>query len=118
MKRLLVIGSVTWCVLSLPLAAACAADDYDGEWTGGATAMSGRCQPAVVTLTVEGKVVTGQATFVRDVANIHGTILEEGSFGATVGFRHLKGKFAQEMFEGTFSAFNCAWKMTLKKKKQ
>jgi hypothetical protein len=28
--------------------------------------------------------------------------LENGWFGATVGFQHLSGNFAKDMFEGTF----------------
>jgi hypothetical protein len=117
MKPLLVVGSVTSCMLSWQVVDAGAAGVYDGEWTGAATATSGRCKQALVTLTVEGKSVTGRARFERDVANINGTVQEDGSFGATIGFRHLTGKFAQDMFEGSFDGFNCAWKVILKMKK-
>src|SRR6266568_4314700 len=91
MKRLLFVGSVTFWMLSPQIGDPCAAGPYDGEWSGSATATTGRCGPALVTLTVEGKVVTGQARFDRDVANISGTALEHGSVGATIGFRHLTG---------------------------
>src|SRR5262245_22781207 len=64
---------------------------YDGEWNGSATATTGPCKPALVRLTVEGKVVTGQVRFERNVASISGTVLEDGSVGATIGFRHLTG---------------------------
>jgi hypothetical protein len=117
MKRLLVVSSITSCMLSWQVDDACAAGVYDGEWTGTATATSGQCKPALITLTVEGKIVTGQARFERDVANINGTVQEDGSFGATIGFRRLTGKFAQDMFEGIFDGFACAWKMILKMKK-
>jgi hypothetical protein len=53
----------------------------------------------------------------RDVANIGGTVREDGSFGATIGFRPLTGNFAGDMFEGTFDIFGCAWKMILNMKK-
>jgi hypothetical protein len=62
---------------------ACAAGPYDGEWTGSATATDGRCKPAIVTLTVLGRAVTGQARFVSDTPNINGTVREDGTFGAT-----------------------------------
>jgi hypothetical protein len=117
MKRLLFVASVTVWMLSLQIGDAGAAGPYDGEWNGSATATTGRCKPALVTLTVEGKVVTGQARLERDVANISGTVLEDGSVGGTIGFRHLTGKFAEDMFEGTFDGFGCAWKMILKMKK-
>ena len=90
---------------------------YDGEWSGSATATNGPCKPARVTLTVTGRVVTGQVRFERDVANIGGTVREDGSFGATIGFRPLTGNFAGDMFEGTFDIFGCAWKMILNMKK-
>jgi hypothetical protein len=51
------------------------------------------------------------------VANIGGTVREDGSFGATIGFRPLTGNFAGDMFEGTFDIFGCAWKMILNMKK-
>jgi hypothetical protein len=117
MKRLLFVASVTVWMLSLQIGDAGAAGPYDGEWNGSATATTGRCKPALVTLTVEGKVVTGQARLERDVANISGTVLEDGSVGGTIGFRHLTGNFAKDMFEGTFDGFGCAWKMILKMKK-
>src|SRR5262245_15161015 len=61
MKRLLDIASVAYLLFSSPFHGACAAGPYDGEWTGSATATGGRCRPAIVTLTVIGTVVTGQA---------------------------------------------------------
>ena len=70
-----------------------------------------------MSLTVEGKVVTGQARFERDVANISGTVLKDGSVGATIGFKHLTGKFIEDLFEGTFNSFECSWKMVLKRTK-
>jgi hypothetical protein len=90
MKRLLFVASVTFCMLSPQIGDACAAGPYDGEWSGSATATSGRCGPALVTLTVEGKVVTGQARFDRDVANISGTALEHGSVGQQLAFDILR----------------------------
>ena len=57
----------------------------------------GVSESALVTLIVEGKVVTGQARFERNVANISGTVLEDGSFGATIAFQHLRGSSAKEL---------------------
>ena len=114
MKRLLFVASVTFWMLSLQIGDACAAGPYDGEWNGSATATTGRCKPAIVLLTVEGKVVTGQARFDGDVANISGTVLKDGGVGATIGFRHLTGSFTKDMFEGIFESFGCAWKVILK----
>src|SRR5712671_3305305 len=58
-----------------------AAGPYDGEWTGTATSTGERCKLAVVRLTIEGRVVLGQAKFERDAPNINGTIDEDGTFG-------------------------------------
>ena len=117
MKRLLRIAAVAHLLLSSGFSDAYAADPYDGNWTGSATSTGGRCRPARVTLSVEGRVVTGQARFEGDAPNIHGTVLEDGALGATIGFQHLTGKFTQDEFEGTFKSFDCVWKMLLKRTK-
>jgi hypothetical protein len=90
---------------------------FDGEWTGSATSTGGRCRPAIITLTVEGKVVTGQARFEVDAPHINGSVLEDGTLGATIGFQHLTGKFTQDEFEGAFKSFDCVWNMLLKRRK-
>ena len=79
---------------------------------------SGRCRPANVTLTVQGKDVTGQAKFDVDAANISGTVREDGTFGATIGFQHLTGQFVQDQFKGTFKNGDCVWSLLLKRTKQ
>ena len=94
-----------------------AAGPYDGEWTGTATATRQRCKQAVVTLTVEGQVVLGQARFERDAPNINGTVDEGGAFGATIGFQPFKGQFTRDEFEGTFKIFDCEWKALLRRTK-
>jgi len=112
MKRLLFLASVASWMLSPQIGDA--AGTYDGEWNGSATATIGPCKPALVMLTILGKVVTGRATFEREARNIHGTVLEDGTFGATIGFQHLTGNFIEDRFEGTFNSFGCAWKAILK----
>ena len=112
MKRLLFLASVASWMLSPQIGDA--AGTYDGEWNGSATATIGPCKPALVMLTILGKVVTGRATFERETRNIHGTVLEDGTFGATIGFQHLTGNFIEDRFEGTFNSFGCAWKVILK----
>jgi|SRR5258707_18603 hypothetical protein len=92
-----------------------AAGPYDGEWTGTATATRQRCKQAVVTLTVEGQVVLGQARFERDAPNINGTVGEDGVVGATIGFQPLRGQFIRDKFEGTFKSFDCKWKALLRR---
>jgi hypothetical protein len=115
MKRLLSVASVAPMLL-LSFSSSHTAS-FDGEWSGSATATTGRCKPAIVTLTILEKVVTGRATFEGGAQDIHGTVWEDGTFGATIGFQHLTGNFIEEMFEGTFNGFGCAWKMSLKTKK-
>ena len=117
MKRLLSVASVVHVLLLSQVSDSYAAGPYDGEWTGSATSTGGRCKPASVTLTVLGKVVIGQARFELDAPNINGTVWEDGTFGATIGFQHLTGKFIQDEFEGTFKTSNCIWKMLLKRMK-
>jgi hypothetical protein len=117
MKRLLFIASVAHFLFLWQSSDAYAAGPYDGDWTGSATSTGGRCKPAIVTLTVLGRVVTGQARFELDAPNIHGTVREDGTFGATIGFQPLIGKFIQDRVEGTFSSADCAWKILLNRKK-
>ena len=117
MKRLLIVASVAHMLLLSQLGDGYAAGPYDGVWTGSATPTGGGCKPAIVTLTVEGKVVTGQAKFERDAPNINGTVLEDGTFGATIGFQPLTGKFILDALEGTFKISDCAWKMLLRRTK-
>jgi hypothetical protein len=119
MKRLLVVASIAHMLLLSQLRDTYAAGQYDGEWTGPATSSTGgRCRPANVTLTVQGKVVTGQAKFDVDTANISGTVWEDGTFGATIGFQPLTGEFAQDQFKGSFKNGDCVWSLLLKRTKQ
>jgi hypothetical protein len=110
MRRVLLAASVA-CLLWPQIGAA---GPYDGEWNGSATATTGRCKPARVTLIIAGKVVTGSATLEGQARNIHGTVKEDGTFGATISFQHLTGQFTEHMFEGAFNGFGCAWKMMLR----
>ena len=119
MKRLLVVASIAHMLLLSQSRDTCAAGLHDGEWTGSATSStSGRCRPANVTLTVQGKDVTGQAKFDVDTANISGTVREDGTFGATIGFQPLTGQFVQDQFKGTFKNGDCVWSLLLKRTKQ
>jgi hypothetical protein len=117
MKRRLDVASLAHLLLLSLVGDACTADAYDGEWNGSATVTNGRCRTAMVTLSVLGKVVTGQARFGLESQSIHGTVSEDGTFGATIGFRPLSGKFIQDMFEGSFSISDCTWKLVLKRGK-
>jgi len=114
MKRVLYTALVSHLVLSLELSGAYAFDQYDGEWIGSATSTDRRCEPARVTLTVRGKIVVGQARFEPETQNINGTVFEDGTFAATIGFRPLAGKFTQNECEGTFRRSDCVWKILLK----
>jgi len=96
---------------------ACAAGQYDGEWAGSATATDRHCKPVIVTLTVLGTVVTGQAKWEIDAPNINGTVRENGTIGATIGWQPLIGKFVDDGLEGTFKSGDCVWKMLLKRTK-
>jgi hypothetical protein len=116
MKRLLSVASVAHALCG-SFSDAYAEGPFDGEWNGSAMAMAGQCKPAIVTVIVLGKTVTGRATFERSAQEIYGTVWEDGTFGATIGFQHLTGKFIQDVFEGTFSGFGCAWKISLRAKK-
>ena len=119
MKRLLIVASIAHLLLLSQLRDSCAAGSYDGEWTGSATSSTGgRCRPANVTLTVQGKVVTGRAKFEIDAASISGTVSEDGTFGATIGFQPLTGEFMQDQFKGTFKNGDCVWNLVLRRTKQ
>ena len=116
MKRLRRVASVA-SLLFLSLAGDACADPFDGQWDGSATATSGRCRPAPVTITVSNKVGIGQVQFQRGTQEIRGTLTKDGAFGATIGFEHLTGTFVRDMFEGSFKGDDCVWKMVLKHKK-
>jgi hypothetical protein len=116
MKRLLfIVASVIFWMLSPQTGDA--GGPYDGQWSGSATATTGPCKPAPVTLSVLGKIVTGRATFEREAKDIRGTIAEDGTFGATIGWQPISGRFIQDEFEGTFNSFECSWKIVLKRTK-
>ena len=114
-ERLLVITAACVLLLLSQFTSSYAAGPYDGEWTGSATPNRGRCRPAPVTLTVAGKVVTGEVRLERET-EIRGTVWEDGSFGATIGFNQLTGQFSRDGFEGAFETSDCTWKMLLKRK--
>jgi hypothetical protein len=116
MKRVLV-ASIAHMLLLAQCGDACAAGLFDGEWIGSATSTIGRCKPANVTLTVQGRDVTGQARFEVDAPKINGTVWEDGTFGATIGWQPLTGKFSPDGFEGTFKNRDCVWKMLLQRAK-
>jgi hypothetical protein len=115
-KRLLLVASIVNLLFSSSLGNSHAADPYDGEWTGSATAArDGRCTRGSVKLTVNGSQVTGQAKFDVEARNIYGTVHPDGTFGGTVGFQHLVGKFTDDTFEGAFRTPDCAWILNLKR---
>jgi hypothetical protein len=117
-KRVLSVVSIVGLLFVSYVGSVCAADTYDGEWTGSATAArNGRCKNANVTLTVSGTLVLGQAKFDVETRNIHGTVQPDGSFGGTVGFQHLTGKFGDDSFEGTLQGRECAWTLILTRKR-
>jgi hypothetical protein len=93
--------------------AAGGAGPFDGQWTGSATPTVQQCKSAKVTVTVEGTTVIGQAQFANDAPNINGTVREDGTFGATIGWQPLTGKFGADGFEGTFKNGDCEWKIRL-----
>jgi hypothetical protein len=121
MKRLLYAASIVHSLLLLlQLGSAYAADirgPYDGEWAGFAISTGQQCKQALVTLNVQGTVVIGQAKFETDAPNIHGTVWQDGTFGATIGFQHLTGKFVEDKFSGTFKNGNCVWRLLLTRTK-
>jgi hypothetical protein len=114
-ERLLVVTVACALLLLSQSTSAHAGGPFDGEWTGTATPNRARCRPASVTLTVAGKVVTGEIRLERET-DIRGTVWEDGSFGATIGFNQLTGQFNRDAFEGEFETSECAWKMSLKRK--
>jgi hypothetical protein len=116
MKGLFHIAISAGLLLSAQAEHGRAGGPYDGEWTGAATSTGGRCKPATVTLSIEGKAVLGQARFEVDTPHINGTVLADGTVGATIGFQPLTGKFTRDEFEGTFKSFDCVWSMLLKRR--
>jgi hypothetical protein len=89
---------------------------FDGQWTGSAKSAVAQCKSARVTVTVEGTVVMGQARFTDEASNfINGTVRGDGSFGATIGWQPLVGKFNADGFEGTFKNGDCEWTIHLQR---
>jgi hypothetical protein len=117
MNRVLV-ASVAVMLLFAQLSdgfAASGSGPFDGQWTGSATSTVERCKSAKVTVTVESMTVIGHAQFANDSPNIIGTVREDGSFGATIGWQPLTGKFVADGFEGTFKNGDCEWEMRLER---
>ena len=113
MERRLVAAAT--CVLLLSQSSF-AAGTFDGQWTGTATPNRGRCKAASVTMTIAGKVVSGEMRLEGGTSEIRGTVWEDGSFGATIGFHHLTGQFRRDAFEGEFDTTDCKWKMQLRRR--
>jgi hypothetical protein len=87
---------------------------FDGQWTGSAKSAAAECKSAKVRVTVEGTIVFGQAQFANEAPNIiSGTVRGDGSFGATIGWQPLVGKFSSDSFEGTFKNGDCEWAIHL-----
>ena len=115
-RRLHLIAAIANVLLLSSSCNASAADPYDGQWNGSATAaQGGRCKAANVTVTVLGQEAIGEAKFGADARNINGTVRPDGTFGGTIGFQHLVGKFNEDKFEGAFQSFDCAWTLILKR---
>jgi hypothetical protein len=91
------------------------AGPFDGQWTGSATSTVERCQSAKVTMTVQGSAVTGQAEFTNDTPNIMGSVRGDGTFGATIGWQPITGRFSADGFEGMFKNGGCEWKLHLQR---
>jgi hypothetical protein len=115
MNNSLVVAAVAFSMLLPQFHGAKAAGPYDGTWSGTATSTGNRCKRGVVSLTVEGDVVLGQAKLEANAANINGTVDRSGALGATIGFQSLKGHFSSNEFEGTFNIFDCQWEAVLKR---
>ena len=115
-RRLHLIAAIANVLLLSSSCNASAADPYDGQWNGSATAaQDSRCKAANVSVTVLGQEVIGEAKFGADARNINGTVRPDGTFGGTIGFQHLVGKFNEDKFEGAFQSFDCAWTLILKR---
>jgi hypothetical protein len=115
-RSLLLVASIASVLFLSNFGNAHAAEPYDGEWNGSATVVrNGRCRAANVTLTVLGNKALGQAKFGLDARNIAGTVRPDGTFGGTIGFQHLTGKFIEDKFEGSFQSSDCAWSMILRR---
>src|SRR5262245_64544163 len=82
MERRLVAAAT--CVLLLSQGSF-AAGPFDGQWNGTATPNRGRCKAANVTVTVAGKVVSGEMRLEGGTSEIKGTGGEGGSFGDAIG---------------------------------
>jgi|SRR5215470_2499892 len=113
MKCLSLIALVV-LLLSWP-AEARAGGPFDGEWNGSATANAGGCAPGTVTLSVRGREAVGQASFDAGIRNVNGTVIADGTFGGTLGFQQITGRFSGDRFTGTFRSFDCTWRLQLER---
>ena len=115
-KHLHLIAAIANVLLLSSFCNASAADPYEGQWNGSATAaQDSRCKTANVTVTIVGQEVIGEAKFGADARNINGTVRPNGTFGGTIGFQRLVGKFNEDKFEGAFQSFDCAWTLILQR---
>jgi hypothetical protein len=110
-----ILSTLALLLLVPPLSSARAAGLYDGEWKGAARPVSGRCKQASVDLTVEGRVVLGQAKIGDETSSINGSVNESGAVGATIGFQFLKGRFNGDGFTGAFQFQDCQWEAVLRR---
>jgi len=114
--RLLSVVSIVGMLLVSCIGSSCAADPYDGEWTGSAAPIRHpRCTSAQITLRVSDNVALGEAKFDAGARSIRGTVHPDGTVGATIGFQHFTGKFVDDRFEGRFEGGECAWTVILRR---
>ena len=56
-------------------------------------------------MSIAGRVVSGEMRLEGGTSEIRGTVWEDGSFGATIGFHHLTGQFSRDAMRQRFEEF-------------
>ena len=97
-------------VAALTIAASAWAGTFEGTWNGIVERGSGggSCKEMQANVTVTGNQVAGSVHHGSGgVADISGTIADDGSFDGRAGTAHVKGKFSGDKFDGVYKSGEC-----------
>jgi hypothetical protein len=94
----------------LPFGPVCAAGPFDGEWSGGSSAIhvgSRTCAPTTATVTVANGKMTGKYEVTNLSFKLGGTVAADGSVTGRWGGNPMTGKFVGNHFSGSYQSGEC-----------
>jgi hypothetical protein len=104
MKRIVIAAALA---VALPLGLANAAGPFDGQYTGGASAVGRTCPILTGTVSVVDGKLAGKFSESRYTFNMTGTVAPDGTMTGKWAAYPMTGKFTGGHFEGTYVSKEC-----------